>query len=65
MSAGVGVMLIAIAVQAVFSRRFSAVRKVIAVRADARAKASAEAFAAALSLKAYGWEEALHAHISK
>ena len=49
-------MLLVITVQARVSKRFAAVRARTARCTDARARASAEAFAAMLSLKAYGWE---------
>ena len=61
MAAGIGVLLITVALQGYFSMRFASVRTQIAKRTDARAKASAEVFNAMLSVKAYGWERAMHA----
>lgn len=64
MAAGVGVMLVVIGIQVRFSMRFASVRKLTAGRTDARARAAEEAFGAILSLKTYGWEEALQARLT-
>jgi ATP-binding cassette subfamily C (CFTR/MRP) protein 4 len=64
-TAGVGVMLLVIAVQARSSRRFARVRAKTARHTDERARASAETFSAMLTLKAYGWEGAATARVDE